>query len=57
MYAFDTREKAKLGHPSREWTAVGHSEEAVVREMSRCLQEDRRGQGAKAGTHRNQGLG
>ena len=36
---FDTREKAKLGHRSREWTAVGETEEAVIREMARCLRE------------------
>ena len=37
MYAFDTRERPKAGHRSREWTAVGASELEVVREMARCL--------------------
>ena len=37
QYAFDTREKAKAGHRSREWTAVAGSELEVVREMARCL--------------------
>ena len=39
QYAFDTRERAKAGHRSREWTAVGQSELEVVREMARCLRE------------------
>jgi hypothetical protein len=38
-YAFDTREKAKAGHRSREWTAVAQTELEVVREMARCLRE------------------
>ena len=37
MYAFDTRERAKAGHRSREWTAVAATELEVVREMARCL--------------------
>jgi hypothetical protein len=37
QYAFDTRERAKHGHRSREWTAVGTSELDVVREMARRL--------------------
>ena len=37
MYAFDTRERPKAGHRSREWTAVAASELEVVREMARCL--------------------
>ena len=39
MYAFDPSERPKLGHRSREWTAIADSEEAVVREMARCLRE------------------
>ena len=39
LYAFDTTEKAKIGRRSREWTAVGPTEERVVREMARCLTE------------------
>jgi hypothetical protein len=37
QYAFDTREKARAGHRSREWTAVAPTELEVVREMGRCL--------------------
>lgn len=37
QYAFDTRERHKHGHRSREWTAVADSELDVVREMARCL--------------------
>ena len=43
QYAFDTRERAKAGHRSREWTAVGQSELEVVREMVRCLRDIREG--------------
>ena len=44
MYAFDTRERPKAGHRSREWTAVAQSELEVVREMA-----DACGQSATAG--------
>jgi hypothetical protein len=37
QYAFDTRERPKAGHRSREWTADAASELEVVREMARCL--------------------
>ena len=37
QYAFDTRERAKAGHRTREGTAVGPSELGVLREMARCL--------------------
>ena len=37
MYAFDPSERAIVGVRQREWTAVGESEEAAVREMARCL--------------------
>jgi len=37
MYAFDTTEKAHIGRRSREWTAVGYTEDECVREMARCL--------------------
>ena len=43
QYTFDTRERAKAGRRSREWTAVAHSELEVVREMARCLREIREG--------------
>jgi len=39
MYAFDTTEKAHIGRRSREWTAVGQTEDDCVREMARCLRE------------------
>jgi hypothetical protein len=39
MYAFDPSERPKVGVRSREWTAVGWTEEGVVREMARCLRE------------------
>ena len=34
--SFDTRERAKAGHRSREWTAVAQSEFDVVREKGDC---------------------
>lgn len=43
MYAFDTTERAHVGRRSREWTAVGATEEDCVREMARCLNEIARG--------------
>jgi hypothetical protein len=39
MYAFDPSERPVVGLRSREWTARAESEEAVVREMGRCLRE------------------
>ena len=39
MYAFDQTEKAHLGRRSREWTAVGQTEEECIRVMARCLRE------------------
>ncbi len=39
MYAFDPSERPVVGKRSREWTAIGPTEEAVVREMARCLRE------------------
>ena len=43
QYAFDTRERAKAGRRSREWTAVAQTELEVVREMARCLRRIRTG--------------
>ncbi len=43
MYSFDPSERPKVGIRSREWTAVAESEEAVVREMTRCLGEIKAG--------------
>lgn len=34
MYAFDTTETAHIGRRSREWSAVGQTEDECVREMS-----------------------
>ncbi len=41
MYVYDPSERPKVGLRSREWTAIGPPEEAVVREMGRCLREIR----------------
>ncbi len=38
MYAFDPSERAVMGKRP-EWTAVAPTEEAVLREMARCLGE------------------
>jgi len=43
MYAFDPSERSKVGLRSREWTAVAATEEGMVREMARCLEELREG--------------
>jgi len=43
QYAFDPRERAKVGARSREWTAVAQSEVEVVLELARCLREIREG--------------
>ena len=42
-YAYDPHERAKVGHRSREWTAVAATGLEVVREMGRCLREIRLG--------------
>jgi hypothetical protein len=42
-YAFDPDERPKVGLRTREWTAVAATEEAVVREMARCLAEIKAG--------------
>lgn len=42
-YSFDTRERAKAGYRSREWTAFARCEVEVVREMARCLRLIREG--------------
>jgi hypothetical protein len=39
MYAFDPAETPVMGHRKREWTAVAQTENAVAREMARCLRE------------------
>jgi hypothetical protein len=41
QYAFDTTERPKVGHRSREWTAVGMTEELVLEQMAKCLGEIR----------------
>lgn len=39
LYAFDARERLKVGHRTREWTAVAPTQIRVIREMARCLSE------------------
>ena len=39
LYAFDPTRRPKVGHRSREWTAVAPTQERVVREMARVLTE------------------
>jgi hypothetical protein len=39
MYAFDSLERPRAGARSREWTAIGATEVACLREMARCLRE------------------
>ncbi len=43
LYAYDPSEQPKVGLRSQEWTGVAESEEAVVREMARCLGEIKAG--------------
>jgi hypothetical protein len=45
--AFDASEKPVVGVRQREWEAVADSEEAVVREMARCLGEIGEGRAPK----------
>ena len=47
QYAFDPSEKPVVGKRSREWTAVGQTELAVVLVMARCLGELREGRWPK----------
>ena len=44
QYAFDPRERAVVGHRSREWTATAATELEVIREIARCLRLIREGQ-------------
>jgi hypothetical protein len=39
QYAFDPKERPKVGHRTREFTAIGPTEAHCVREMARCLRE------------------
>ncbi len=39
LYTFDPPERPKVGHRSREWTAVAPTQERVVRSMARVLRE------------------
>lgn len=39
LYALEPSERPVVGPRSREWTAIAESEEAVAREMARCLRE------------------
>ncbi len=43
QHAYDATELPRDGKRSREWTAVGATEEACVTEMARCLKELREG--------------
>jgi len=43
QYAFDPKERPRVGKRSREWTAIGPTEVACVREMADCLRELREG--------------
>lgn len=47
LYAYDPSEKAVVGVRKREWTAIADTEEAVVREMARCLREIAAGRSPK----------
>jgi hypothetical protein len=45
MFTFDMHDRGKPGRPrTREWTAVGTSELAVLEEMARCLEVIGRGE-------------
>ncbi len=39
LYAYHPSERAVVGVRRREWTAIADTEEAVVREVARCLRE------------------
>jgi len=39
MWAADMTEKSKLGRRTREWTSIGPTEAACVRNMARALSE------------------
>jgi hypothetical protein len=39
QWAYDPRDKPRVGKRSREWTATGRTEVDCVREMARCLRE------------------
>jgi len=47
LYAFDPSERAVVGLRQREWEVAGPTEEAVVREMARCLREIGEGRAPK----------
>jgi hypothetical protein len=37
QYAFDPSERLRVGKRSREWIAVGRTEQECLEEMARCL--------------------
>ena len=39
MYAFDTRERPRVGRRAHEWTCVAPTQARVIRELARCLRE------------------
>lgn len=43
LYAWDGSERAKVGHRSREWTAVHPTQAGAVRSMAQCMAEIRQG--------------
>ncbi len=47
QYAFDPAERPRVGHRSREWTAVGMTEQACLEEMARCVAEVSQGKAAR----------
>ena len=42
MYAFDRTERAHIGRRSREWTAVGQTEEECIRQMAHACERSAR---------------
>jgi len=47
LYAYDPRERPRVGVRSREWIAKASTELGVVREMARCLGEIAEGRAPK----------
>jgi hypothetical protein len=39
LYAWDANERPKVGHRSREWTAIHPTQSGVLRAMASCLRE------------------
>ena len=45
MYAFDPAERPRVGHRSREWTAVHPTQIGVIRSMAHCLRRHKANKG------------